>query len=196
MRNGISDVAITTYQTALRKLDLLSAHCPTCFILDSTTFQGCRSLRFKLLASIAAAYSMSRKYKEVGQLTDSALKCNQAHYVGNHRPYGCCSHTCRDDKYDWEKNQALDYLKIHYCKAIALKHTGDTVRAIEHMEKALVFDPGDAQVFTQLLSLKQKRKEEEDMLRRNRLEKLNALQDQLRRKQALRRMKVGAKYEV
>lgn len=154
-------MAATTYQTALHKLDFLSKHCDSFIILGSTTFEGyyaedaMNSLRFKLRASIAAAYLMSRKFKEVSQLTDSALE----HYDWNHRPYDSCTYTWRDYKCDWNRDHALDYLKVHYCKAMALKHEGDTTGAIEHMEKALVFDPGDGQVYTQLSLLKQKREE-------------------------------------
>ena len=194
LRNGSSNLAASTYLTALSKLKSLNQDNDLYFTLRSTKFEGYyavnafKALRFKLQAGTAAAYLMSRNYKEVCQMTDAALTCNNAHRGCTHKPISiCCSHMYYSAKQDWVEDQKLDYVKIHYCKALALKHMGDTVLAIEHMEKALAFDPGDGTVYAQLMLLKGKL--EEDAARKARLEKLNARQNQLRRKQKDRREK-------
>ena len=165
IRNGSSNLAASTYQAALSKLDLVN-DCPLSFSLRSTEFEGFRSkdtinaLSFKLQASLAAALLMSRKYEEVDRRADSALKCSGTRTDCTHKFFPHCSLAYDDDNRNWIEDQKLDYLKIHYCKAIALKNMGDTTQALVNMEKAQGFDPGDGTVFAQLVVLKQKVEED------------------------------------
>lgn len=195
IRNGSSNLAASTCQAALSKLDLLKDR-PIYFSMRSTAFEGFRSkdainaLSFKLQASLAAALLMSRKYEEVDQRIDFALKCDQADTNCAHKK-SCphCSLAYSDYNRDWIEDQKLDYLRIHYCKAIALKNLGDTTQAVVHMEKAQGFDPGDGHVFAQLVLLKQKLEEDKARAREQRLGKLNTQQSRLRRKQIDRKEK-------
>ena len=57
----------------------------------------------------------------------------------------------------------MDYANIHYNFSLGLKHIGETVRAVEQMEKALEFDPGDGTAFAKLMDLK--RRVEKDSIR-------------------------------
>lgn len=206
LQNGSSILAASTYQTALSKLEPLNQDRHPGFTIRSTIFEGYRAwdavnaLKFKLQASIAAAYLMSRKHEEVSRLIDAGLKCSHAHRGCTHdQSHDYCNHMysnygrpcwAEDPEHDWAEDQKLDYAKMHYCKAIALEHTGDTVGAIDHMEKALSFDPGDETASAQLMRLKEKRKE--NGARSERLKKLNSGQIQLRNKQIRRREKARA----
>ena len=157
LKSGRSHLAASKFHAALSKLDLLTQTDPDHFTLRTTTYQGHYSLdainvlTFKLQANIAAACLMSRRYEEVDLWTSTALDCSH--------DQGSCPHRYIDAflgevERDWKEEQGLDYLKIHYCKAMARKHVGDSVGALEHMEKALSFDPGDSTVYTQLSLLK------------------------------------------
>ena len=194
IRKGSSNLAASTYQAALSKLDLLRGR-PLYFSMRSTAFEGFDSkdtinaLSFKLQASVAAALLMSRKYEEVDRRTDSALICDQTKSYYTHEPHGYCSLGYRDYDRNWIEDQRLDYLKLHYCKAIALKNMGDITQAVAHMEKAYGFDPGDGTVFAQLVLLKQKLEEDKARARGQRLAKLNPRQQRLRRKQTNRKEK-------
>ncbi len=185
IRSGRSILAASTYQTALHKLSLLTQTSDVYFTITGDFYGGysaidaINSLKLKLSAGRAAACLMSRKYEEVVQLTDSVFNSSLT-------PDDLCH--CRrrrifcDKERHWMDEHKLDYMKIYYCKAQSLKHSGDTKGAIQHMEKALHFDPGDGTVFTQLGLLKLQRREQ-------RAKKLNSLQNQLRKKQARRREK-------
>ena len=191
IRRGHSILAASTYQTALHKLRLLTQTSKIHFKMTGNFYVGycafaaINSLKLKLSAGLAAASLMSRKYEDVGQLTSSVLKCSLAADDCREQRYCDCMSNLFDPERNWMDDHKLDYLKIYYCKAQSLKHSGDTKRAIQHMEKALGFDPGDGTVFTQLGLLKQQRLAE----REQRAKKLNFLQNQLRKKQARRKEK-------
>lgn len=175
LRSGRSDWAVSKYLVALGKINLIGQYRALDFQIKSEIIEAycardaVNALRFKVQACVAAAFLMSRKYKDVGESTDAALECSHASAGCTHQKYDACSQSycCLD--HDWWEDQKLDYARIHYCKALALKHLGDTVLAIEHMEKALDFDPGDNTVFAQLVLLK--RRLEEDVAREHRREK-------------------------
>lgn len=166
LRSGRSDLASSKYKSTLLRMDLIDQEVDRNFTLNSGAFTDYRivdatkALRFKVQASVAAAFLMSRMYKEVIESTDVALTCSYTYcdckdvYSNNHcRVYGS------GDR-NWVEKHKLDRLKIHYCKALALNHMGDTVHAVENMERALVFDPGDGTVFAQLVLLKRRLEEE------------------------------------
>lgn len=165
---GRSDLAASTYETTLSKIDQIPQIRDLNFTTKSGIFEGypalnaIKTLKFKVQAGVAAAFLMSRKYKDVMGSTNAALTCSHAYCQCTDRYSDNCSNRYWGEEYDWMEDQKLEYLKIHYCKAMALKHMGDTVRAIEHMETALGFDPGDSTVVEQLDLLKQNRKVEED----------------------------------
>ena len=94
---------------------------------------------------------MSRRYTDIAQWIDAALKCSNS----DSRACRGCRHNYWDQKRDWTRDQREDYLKAHYCKAFALKELGDTEGAIKHLEKALGLE---SKVFVQLEPLKQKQK--------------------------------------
>ncbi len=152
------------------------------------------ALTFKIQASVAASYLMSRKYKSIIQSTDAALYCNKTDNHRRHRWTDNCKHQYQGgtDR-DWAEDQTYDYAQVYYCRALALKHMGKTYLAVEIMEKAIGFDPGDGTSFAQLLLLK--RKLEQEKIRRNekirskRARKLNIEQRQLQKKQESRRLK-------
>ena len=168
------------------------------FRIKAKCFQGypaidaIKILAFRIEASLAAASLKSQDYKEVVAQTYAVLKFNEESLTGKH-PWGKdCSHSYIYSKGYWLPNQKLDYLRIHYCRAMAFYHLGDTVTATWHMEHALHLDPGDNHVFEKLTMLQQKLAEESQIfqrLRNLRLEKLNSSQNQLRKKQARRRMR-------
>ena len=54
------------------------------------------------------------------------------------------------------EDQRLDYAKAYYCNSIALMRIGETVRAVERMEKALEYDPEDSAISAQLMILRRK----------------------------------------
>ena len=157
LRSGRSNLAALKYQAALSKLDLLTQTVPYHFSLRTTTYKGCESidvinvLTFKLQANMAASCLMAQKYEEVELWTSTALNCDHWSWKCPHQYF---NGLFPEKEHNWKEDQRLDYLKIHYCKAMAHKHVGDGAGALEHMEKALTFDPGDNTVFTQLMSLK------------------------------------------
>ena len=191
IRNGRSILAASAYQAALNKLDFVHRNCYIYFTIRAEAFKGytasdaMNALTFKLQAGLAAAFLMSRRYTEVTQLTKSALQCSNSYCDCRNRPYDCRSRS-RTYEQDWAEDQKLDCLKIHYCRALSLHHTGDAAHAVEQMEQAHSVDAGDGTVFAQLTILKQQLA----AARKQRLEKLNSLQNQLRKKQATRRKKV------
>ena len=129
---------------------------------------------------------MSRSYDDVMLWTDAALECSHEYLEDTYYP---------EYHHRWREDQRLDYQRLHLCRALALKHTRDLVGAVENMEMALTFDPGDGNVFAQLTLLKRQLKEYEARrsraIRRNLARGANARQDQLRKKQAARRIKAG-----
>ena len=143
---------------------------------------------------------MSRCYDDVMLWTNAALECSHDYHEDTYYP---------EYNRRWREDQRLDYLKLHFCRALALKHRGDLVGAVENMEKAVTFNPGDGNVFAQLVQLKrqpeeerqleEKQHREEDEARRSkpnrhkRVRNMNAQQDQLRKKQAARRIKAAVK---
>ena len=72
--------------------------------------------------------------------------------------------------------------------ALALEHVGDMVRAVECMEKALSFDPGDRAVLALLVRLR-RRREVEGAKNVKKAMKLNRGQSLLREKQRRRKEK-------
>ena len=201
-RSGRPHLAASVYQTALNKLELLDRNHNLDFQCRAKTFDGLSAgdarkvLAFKLRACLAAANLKSRHYKEVVAQTGSALKCeDKTHDLIYHGEwYTNCSHSYSDyiGSYafeNWAEDQRPEYLRIHYCRAMALYHLGDTVTAAEHMEEAFRLDPGDNHVFEKLTVLKEELAEEAARKRKLRLEKLNSSQIQLQKKQARRRMK-------
>lgn len=167
LRRGRSELATSTYKVALSKIDSMGRHRNLYFDMKLGKFAGhCASdstdaLKFKLQASVAASYLMSRRYQDVIQSTDAALECCRDWRDCTHNHYRGCRHTYWDPNRDWRNDQKLDYLKAYYCKGLAHKHMGDTVRAVENLEKALSFDPGDGNVFAQLALLYRKLEEDE-----------------------------------
>ena len=154
-----------------------------------------RTLEFKVKASLVAASLKSQLYKDVVAQTDAALKCDDETHTGIHSRHNSCNRWYCSGR-EWAEKQKAEYLRLHYCKAIALYHLGDTVTAVEHMEEAHSLDPGDNHVFEKLTMLKQQklaeetvRRNEEAARRKERLNKLNKPQTQLQKKQARRRAK-------
>ncbi|CAF9922819.1 MAG: hypothetical protein ALECFALPRED_002234 [Alectoria fallacina] len=198
LRSGGSDLAASKYKTALSKIDSIIQKRKLIFTIKSGAFEGYSSgdainaVKFKLQAGVAAAHLMSHKYRDVGESADAALACVQEYHDSTPRFHKEGRPKLWYDWWYWREDQKLDYVKIYYCKALALKHLGDTVRAMEHMEKALGFDPGDSTVLAQLELLRQKRAREEDADRRARARKLNSIQDLLRKKQRNRKGKARA----
>ena len=193
-RSGRSYLAASVYQAALKKLKSLKRNHNLYFTITAGAFQGHLALdsvdilAFRIEACLAAASFKSRAYEEVAALTFAALMCDKSHNVfGPHDGY--CNHSYHRSEGDWADDQKFDYLRIHYCRAMALYHLGDTVSATAHMEEALRIDPGDNCVFEKLTMLRQKLAEETAAARKLRLKKLNSSQIQLQKKQARRRTK-------
>ena len=150
-------MAISTYQTTLSKMELLKQKLIWWEISSGifegySSFDGIRALTFKVQASIAASHLKSRRYEDALNCTDDLLRCD-------YDPLSCRHRECRDThtheygdhKLDWKKDQRLDYAKAYYCNSIALMRSGETVRAVERMEKALEFDPEDSAISAQLM---------------------------------------------
>ncbi len=200
LRGGRSDLAALKYMITISKIDgLKNKNRDLDFELRSETFKGYRicnaikALSFKVQASVAVAFLMSRMYRDVWRSTDAALTCDNAQSNCKHGQYDHCDHTYWSESHEWMKDQRLDYLRLYQCRALALKRMGDTVHAVENMEKALGFDPGDSTVLMQLVSLKQKLEREKarhvDKFRNTKTRNLNVEQDRLRKKQTSRRLK-------
>ena len=100
---------------------------------------------------------MSRQYKYVIKWTNDLLDPNHCPSRDKHSrlDYGRYSYYGYDT-HEWDEDQRFDYAKAYYCNAVALMHMGDTLRAIERMEKVLEFDPGDGTAAAQLLKLRLK----------------------------------------
>ena len=159
-------MAISTYQTTLSKMELLNQNLIWWEISSGifegySIFDGIRALTFKVQASIAASHLKSRRYKDALKCTDDLLRCDYDPSSCIHR-HGYHTHTHRygDHKLDWAKDQRLDYAKAYYCNSIALMRIGETVRAVERMEKALEFDPEDSAVSAQLMILRREAEKE------------------------------------
>ena len=193
-RSGRSYLAVSVYQAALKKLGMLDRNYSLSFTIRAKSFQGYEAvdaikvLAFRIEACLAVASLKSQHYKEVAAQTDAALKCEDETHTGIYPPHMYCSHSYRRWNGDWAEDQKPEYLTLHYCKAMALYHLGNRVTAIEHMEEALRLDPGDTNVFEKLTMLKQTLAEEA-AARKQRLVKINKPQNQLRKKQARRRMR-------
>ena len=178
------------YQSTLKKLETqkpkynLRRMAVTKAQYDYNASQTMDAFIFRLQAGLAAAELMSRNYNEVIKFTESALNCDTASHLRIEELYGDYDHSSDESTMNWVGGQRLALVRLHYCRALALHHLGDTVLAVEHMKKALNLDPGDKDVFEQLGMLRRKL-----MARRRRLERLNSEQNQLRAKQARRKTK-------
>lgn len=194
LRRGISHLAIKKYTAALSKLDSISETRTPFFELTSGPFSGytaadaIKALNLKTQARLAAALLMSRRYEDVIHTTETALKCRVPDCDWEHRPHYNCSHSYWDGKFDWLRDQKLDYQGLYQCMALALEHVGDMVRAVECMEKALSFDPGDRAVLALLVRLR-RRREVEGAKNVKKAMKLNRGQSLLREKQRRRKEK-------
>ena len=125
-----------------------------------TVRDGIRALNFNVQASIAASHLKSRRYEDVIKCTEDLLRCD---YDPSNRRLDECgdpTHVHMRYMHDWAKDQRLDYLKAYYCNSIALMRIGETVRAVQWMEKALEFDPEDSAVSAQLMILRRKAEKE------------------------------------
>lgn len=166
-RNGRSNLATSNYKTALLKLEPLKPD--FLHIFTSGTFEGYRAedvikiLRLNLQASVAASYLRSHRYKDIVKLADDVLKCCLYPSRCSHEYSDCDCVKCWAKTSEQSKD---DEVKAHYCYSLALMQTGDTSGAIEQMEKALEFDPGNGAVFSQLMNLR--RKAEKENLKRGR----------------------------
>lgn len=195
MRNGRPLQATSVYKTALNKIKQPKWFYDSKFMIRESIFEdrsavdALNVLTCKLLAGLAAAALRSHKYKEVVQLTDSALKCSIGNSDCTHGSWDFCSHRYEISRRGWEGHRKFDLVRLHYCRGLSLHRLGDTVSGIEHMEKALSLDPGDGTVFAQLTLLKQQQQQVEEEARKKRVNKLNVLQKKLQVKQARRRIK-------
>lgn len=193
MRNGRPLQAASVYKTALGKIKQPKWFYDSKFMIRESIFEdrsavdAMNVLTCKLLAGLAAATLRSHKYKEVIQLTDSALKCSIGSSDCPHGIWDFCSHRYEIGCRGWEGHRKFDLVRLHYCRDLSLHRLGDTVSAIEHMEKALNLDPGDGTVFAQLTLLKQQQQEIQEEARKKRLYKLNGPQKKLYVKQARRK---------
>lgn len=200
LRSDRSELATTKYKSALSKVEWIAQNQGLHFTITSGMFEsylardGLNALRFKLQASVAASYLMSRKHKEVIQAISAALDCNPGERDCSHRWYDNCRHAYSVGNRDWAEDQRYDFAKVYYCRALGLAHMGDTELAVKNMEKALDLDPGDGTTYAQLVLLKRKLEEKNtrlrDKIRRKRANKLNVEQDKVRKKQERRRAKV------
>lgn len=167
LRNGRSELATSSYKTALLKLE--SLHPGYFDTLTSDTFKGywaedaIKILKFKLQASVAASYLRSHRYKDIVKLADDVWKCCLYPSRCSHEYSDCDCVKCWAKTSEQSKD---DEVKAHYCYSLALMQTGDTSGAIEQMEKALEFDPGNGTVLSQLMNLR--RKAEKENLKRGR----------------------------
>ena len=185
-----SDLAASTYKKTLFKVEMLSQQLGgnENRVISSGPFEsyrlkdGINAIRFRIQASVAASYLVSQRYNDIGEWVDRTMECNNDPRRCKHQWFEECRHTYIHNLRDWAEDQKLDYQRLYYSRALALHHFGDTVRAIEHMEKALAYYPRDRTVFARLAHLKQK-----SAAQKRRAEKLNASQDQLRKKQERRR---------
>lgn len=167
LRNGRSKLATSSYKTALLKLESLNPSWDR--TLTSGTFEGywaeeaTKILRFNLQASVAASLLRSHEYKSILQWVDDVMKHRVCPPRCTHEQSDCDYYGC------WPKTSKKnkdDEVKAHYCFSLALMRMGDISRAIQQMEKALEFDPGDGRVLSQLLNLR--RKAEKATLKRGR----------------------------
>ena len=175
LRSGRSDSAVSTYNKALRKVEHLQKRRDS-FVLWRGDLQGYEiqdsivALMFKLQASLAASYLQSQRYLDVLECTDIAFSCCgtlesplspfseewwgfSCKYAGDLE----CWHKYwyYHHKGFWD-DQRFDAARAFYCRAIALKHTGDVSKAVKYMERALHFDPGDGHAFMQLEMLRRR----------------------------------------
>ena len=185
---------------------------------DLTANYATKALRFKVQASMAAAFSRSGRHRDVINVTEAALDCDK-------RDRGCANRSCYNchhsqDCYfgsegrDWAEDQKSDYANIYYHRALALEKMGDLSKAIEDMEKALKYDRESDMALAELSGLQRKLEdkvahdshmEEKIKIRRVQMEnkrelkvralrqekgrKINIMQDRLREKQIRRREK-------
>lgn len=137
-----------------------------CWKIPSDTFGGyyildrINALRFKVQASMAASYLKSRRFADVIKCTDDILRCNYDPLSCRHNGSDYYTHKYWGWGHDWATDQRLDYAKAYYCNSIALMRVGETVRAVERMEKALEFDPEDSGISAQLMILKRQAEKE------------------------------------
>ena len=236
LQSGRSDLAALTYRKAFQKISslrqywleevevktrgssYLTSRNSLSFPITLGPFKDLRAsyatkaLRFKVQASMAAAYSRSGRHRDVINVAEAALDCER-------RDPRCAYNRCHSvdcsigsEGRDWAEDQKSDYANLYYHKALALEKLGNTSEAIEDMEKALKYDP-ESDVALGELSRLQRRLEEKvahdsritqkiyirraemqskrDLktreLRQLKARKLNVLQDRLRKKQIRRR---------
>ena len=239
LQSGRSDLAALTYINALHRVSSLrqywleqvevktrrssysTSRNSLSFLVTSGPFKGLtakyatKALDFKVQASIADAYSRSRRYIDVIHVAeaalDSARKCSYLSTYDCHHARNCAFGS--EDR-DWAEDQKFDYVKLYYHKALALEKIGDTSKAIKDMEKALKHDPESDMALAELSRLQRKLEEKvahdsriaeklyirraqtqnkrelkSRELRQEKARKLNNMQDRLRKKQNRRREK-------
>ena len=240
LQSGRSDLAALTYLSALQKLcglreywleevevktgkwSCLTARNRLSFRITSGPFKdlkaryATKALKFKVQASMAAAFSRSGKYTHVIDVAEAALDCDKRIRGFAHLSTYNCHHSedCffGSEGRDWAEDQKSDYAKLYYHRALALEKLGNTSGAIEDMEEALKHDPESDVALAELPRLQRKleenvahdsrmaqklnirRAEMENKrelkareLRREKAKTINIMQDRLREKQIRRR---------
>lgn len=240
LQSGRSNLATSTYLNALQKIShlrwywlervevktrrssCLKTRNSLSFPITSGPFKdlsaryASKALKFKVQASMAAAYSRSGRHRDVIDVAEAALDCDLNKYYCDDRSNYTCDHSTDcffgSEGQDWAKDQKSDYAKIYHHKALALEKLGDMLGAIEHMEKALNCDAESDMAVAELSRLKRKLEEmvadgtrmaersntrqvqlqskrelKDRALRQQKARKLNSVQDLLRKKQIRRR---------
>ena len=195
-QSGRSYLAASVYQKALKKLEDLNNNHYSDFEDSWIIFQGhwivdmMKKFAFKIEACLADANLKSRDYSGVITWTYPNLTIDDGiSSLTSSLTYRChasCNHSYAGGfPESLAEEQKHNYIRIHYCRAMALYHLYDTKAAIEHMEEAHTLDPGDGHVFEYLTMLKQKLADEVFYRR----QWLNKLQIKLQKKQSRRRSK-------
>ena len=224
LQSGRSDLAALTYLQALQKVSNLREYWlvkigrPSClryrnrlsFPITSGPFKdleadhATKAFRFKVQASMVAAYSRSGRHRDVINVAEAALDSNQYFY----------GYETSSERRDWVDAHKSDYAKLHYHKALALEKLGDMTGAVGDMEKALKFDQENDMALAELSRLQRKLEEKvaqdnhiavkiqirraqmqskrelkSTELRQEKARKLYIMQDRLRKKQNRRREK-------
>lgn len=192
MKNGRLLQAASAYSTALDMIEQPKWFYDLKFRIRELIFEhysavdAMNTLTFKLHAGLAAAALKSHNYEEVVQLTDSALECRNFYVSCTNHKWDSSGHMSETSCMDWVEDQKLDLVRVHYSRGLSLHRLGNPMSGIEHLERALSFDPGDSTVSAQLTKLKQQRRMVVER-QQKRLEKVNDQQRKLYTKQARRR---------
>ena len=242
LQSGRSNLAVFTYEKALhkvgtlrkywleevkvktRKSSRLASRNNLSFPITSGPFKdlsaghATKVLRFKVQASMAAAFSHCGRYTDVIDVAEAALYCdNRDRNCFINSIYDCYhSQDCYfgSEERDWAERLKSDYAKIFYHKALALEKMGDTSKAIEDMEQALKYDPENEMALAELsrwqremeekvahdsrmqenkyirrVEMGDKRELKARELRQEKMKTINIMQDRLREKQIRRREK-------